>query len=259
MHLDGQVAIITGGTRGIGFGIATALSRQGATVVLAARSADKGKQALADLGAGERAVFHHCDVRSQDQVNAVVDRTIAEFGRLDILVNNAGGSDGYALVHELTDEAWQNALDWNLNGTFWATRRALPHMLAAGHGRIINITSVEGKQGNKPAISHYVANKHAINGFTKAVATEYGASGITCNAICPGAVETDIMRENGPLVAAAEGISYEQFLDGYRAQAKTKQLNTVEQIGAVAVLLAGPHGGGLTGGLINVDGGTSEW
>ena len=259
MHLEGQVAVVTGGTRGIGFGIATELVRAGATTVLCGRSKDRGKQALAELGVGDRAAYCHADVRVPADLNALIDRTVAEYGRVDILVNNAGGSDGFAPVHQMNDQAWQNALDWNLNAVFRATRRALPHMLAAGYGRIVNISSVEGKQGNKAALSHYIANKHAINGFSKAVAFEYGPQGITCNAICPGAVETDIMQEAGPLVAAAEGVTYEQFLDGYRAQAKTRQLITVEEVAAMAMLLVGPHGAGVNGALLNVDGGTCEW
>jgi 3-hydroxybutyrate dehydrogenase/3-oxoacyl-[acyl-carrier protein] reductase len=258
MQLEGQVAVITGGTRGIGFGIAKALHDNGVRVVLGSRSEVKGKQALAELGDHD-AVFKSCDVRVQDQVEALVDHAVDTYGRIDILVNNAGGSDGFAPVGDMTDEAWLNALAWNLNAVFFATRRALKYMVAASHGRIINISSVEGKQANKPAISHYITNKHAINGFTKAVACEYGTQGITCNAICPGAVDTDMMKEFGPIVAAAEGITYEQFLDTYRAQAHTRQLTTVEQIAETALLLTGAQSGGITGALLSVDGGTAAW
>ena len=160
---------------------------------------------------------------------------------------------------ELSDEAWENALNWNINAVFWGTKRALKYMLERGWGRIINMSSVEGKQANKPAISHYITNKHAMNGFTKAVAHEYGPRGITCNAICPGAVETDIMRTNGPLAAAQAGITYEQFLENYAKESAIKRLNTVDEVAAMAVLLASEVGGGITGALINVDGGTSQW
>ncbi len=132
-------------------------------------------------------------------------------------------------------------------------------MLEGGWGRIINISSVEGKQGNKPAVSHYITNKHAINGFTKAVAHEYGTFGITCNAICPGAIETDMMKEAGPGAAEQAGITYEQFLDNYAQESSIKRLNTVEEVAAMATLLASAAGGGITGSLINVDGGTSQW
>ena len=223
------------------------------------RSEDKGKQALAEMGAGDRAAFVACDVREQSEVENLVDATVAQFGKVDILVNNAGGSDGFAPIHLMSDEAWANALSWNLNAVFRATRRALPTMIANGWGRIINISSVEGKQANKGFISHYITNKHAINGFTKATAFEYGTQGITCNALCPGAVETDIMREAGAQVAAQAGITYEQFLGGYADAAAVKRLNTVEEVAAMAVLLASDLGGGITGALLNVDGGTSQY
>lgn len=132
-------------------------------------------------------------------------------------------------------------------------------MLAGGWGRVINISSVEGKQANKPAISHYITNKHAIHGLTKATAFEYGTQGITCNAICPGAVDTDLMRAAGPAAAEAEGISYEEWLGRFAEHAATKQITTVEQVAAVASLLASDAGAGITGTLISVDGGTAQW
>ena len=257
--LDKRVAVITGGSRGIGRGIAEKFLAEGAAVVIGGKSQDKGLRAIEEMGVGDRATFLQCDVRREEDVNNLVDEAAKRYGSADILVNNAGGSDRWALVHELSDEAWQNALDLNLNAVFWGTRRALKYMLDRGWGRIINISSVEGKQANKPAVSHYITNKHAINGFTKAVAHEYGPQGITCNAICPGAVETDLMMEAGPTVAAQAGITYEQFLDNYAQEAAIKRLNTVEEVAAMAALLASEVGGGITGALINVDGGTSQW
>ena len=257
--LDKKVAVITGGTRGIGRGIAEAFAAEGAAVVLSGRSPDKGQQALDEMGLGDRAMFVQCDVRRQADVNNLVDQAAQRYGSVDILVNNAGGSDGFALVHEMSDEAWLNALDWNLNAVFWGTRRALRYMLERGWGRIINISSVEGKQANKPTVSHYITNKHAINGLTKAVAFEYGPKGITCNAICPGAIETDTMRELGPQAAAGAGITYQQFMDNYAQESAIKRLNTVREVAAMASLLASDVGGGITGALINVDGGTAQW
>ena len=257
--LDKKVAVITGGTRGIGRGIAEAFAAAGAAVVLSGKSQDKGQQALNEMGLGDRAMFVQCDVRRQADVNNLVDQAAQRYGSVDILVNNAGGSDGFALVHEMSDEAWLNALEWNLNAVFWGTRRALRYMLERGWGRIINISSVEGKQANKPTVSHYITNKHAINGLTKAVAFEYGPKGITCNAICPGAIETDTMRELGPQAAAGAGITYQQFMDSYAQESAIKRLNTVEEVAAMASLLASDVGGGISGALINVDGGTAQW
>ena len=257
--LDKKVAVITGGTRGIGRAIAEAFAAEGAAVVLSGKSQDKGQQALDEMGLGDRAMFVQCDVRRQADVNNLVDQAAQRYGSVDILVNNAGGSDGFALVHEMSDEAWLNALEWNLNAVFWGTRRALRYMLERGWGRIINISSVEGKQANKPTVSHYITNKHAINGLTKAVAFEYGPKGITCNAICPGAIETETMRELGPQAAAGAGITYQQFMDSYAQESAIKRLNTVEEVAAMASLLASDVGGGISGALINVDGGTAQW
>jgi 3-hydroxybutyrate dehydrogenase/3-oxoacyl-[acyl-carrier protein] reductase len=257
--LDKRVAVITGGTRGIGRAIAEAFAAAGAAVVVSGRSPEKGQQALDEMGVGDRAIFVKCDVRRQEDINNLIDQAAKRYGSVDIMVNNAGGTEGFALVHEMTDEAWLDALDFNLNAVFWGTRRALRYMLERGWGRIINISSVEGKQANKPAVSHYITNKHGINGFTKAVAFEYGAKGITCNAICPGAIETDTMRELGPQAAAGAGITYQQFMDNYAQESAIKRLNTVEEVAAMASLLASEIGGGITGALINVDGGTAQW
>ena len=259
LTLDKRVALITGGSRGIGRGIAEAFLAQGAAVVISGKSLEKGQQALEEMGALDRASFVQCDVRDKDQLNGLVDATVEQYGGIDVLVNNAGGTDGFAIVHQMTDEAWLNALDWNLNAVFYASKRALGYMVDRGWGRIINISSVEGKQGNKPAVSHYITNKHAINGLTKAIAHEYGPLGITCNAICPGAIETDIMKVAGPAAAEQAGITYAQFLDNYAQESALKRLNTVEEVAAMAVLLASDVGGGITGSLINVDGGTSQW
>jgi 3-hydroxybutyrate dehydrogenase/3-oxoacyl-[acyl-carrier protein] reductase len=250
------VAVITGGTRGIGRGIGEALLAEGARVVLNGRSAEKGRQALEEMGAGDAVHFIAGDVQRQRDVVALIDGAIAHFGRIDILVNNAGGSSGFAPVAELTDEAWNEALNWILNSTFWATRRALRDMLPRRWGRIINISSVEGQRVNKASVAHYVAGKHAVHGLTKAVALEYGAEGITCNAICPGAVETDLMKTQGPAAAAATGVSYQQFLDSYAREAATGRLTTIEEVAAMAVLLASGQGGGITGAILDVHGGT---
>jgi len=257
MKLEGRVAAITGGTRGIGLGIAQAFLAEGAKVVINGRSADKGKRALEEMGAGDAAHFIAGDVRVQADVEAFVDGAIDRYGRIDILVNNAGGSSGFAPVSELSDEAWNEALNWMLNATFRATRRALPDMLSRGWGRIINISSVEGKLINKSTVCHYIVNKHAINAFTKVVAFENGPFGITSNAILPGAIETDLMTGAGADAAKSLGMTYEEYIDSYAQEAAIKRINTVEEIAAVAVLLASEIGGGITGALMDVHGGTA--
>ena len=124
-------------------------------------------------------------------------------------------------------------------------------------GRIINISSVEGRQANKENVAHYITFKHALNGFTKAVAFEWGSKGITSNAISPGAVETDLMKVSGPAAAETMGISYEDFLNGYAQDAAIKRLNTLDEVAVTALLLASELGGGITGAILPVDGGTA--
>jgi 3-hydroxybutyrate dehydrogenase/3-oxoacyl-[acyl-carrier protein] reductase len=213
--LTGRVAAITGGTRGIGRGLAEALLAAGASVAINGRTPAKGAQAIDELNAGNRAAFFAGDVTRQADVEAFIDQTIRTFGKVDILVNNAGGSSGFAPVEVLGDDAWRQAGDWILNSCFWATRRVLKGMKARGWGRIVNISSVEGRQANKANVAHYITFKHAMNGFTKAVAFEYGPYGVTCNAISPGAIETDLMKLAGAAAAESAGSSYQAFLDGY--------------------------------------------
>jgi 3-hydroxybutyrate dehydrogenase/3-oxoacyl-[acyl-carrier protein] reductase len=256
MKLEGKVAAVTGGSRGIGRGIAEAILAEGGRVAINGRSEDKGKQALAEMGGGDRAIFLQGNVLQREDVDRFIDTTVEQFGTIDILVNNAGGSSGFAPVGQLTDEAWQECLNWCLNHTFWATRRALQTMEPKRSGRIINISSVEGRHVNKAAVAHYITNKHAINGLTRAVAFEYGALGITCNAICPGAIETDIMKTAGPEAAKAAGITYEQFLAAYAEEASIKRLNTIDEVAAMAVLLCSPEGAGINGAVLDVHGGT---
>ena len=257
IDLKGKVAAITGGTRGIGRGIAEILLAAGAEVAINGRSPEKGAQALKEIGAGDRAIFFSGDVTRQQDVEAFVSSTINHFGRIDILVNNAGGSGGFAPVSKLTDEAWQEAASWILHSAFWATRAALKDMETRGWGRIINISSVEGKQANKENVAHYITFKHALNGFTKAVALENGAKGITSNAISPGAIETDLMRQAGPAAAESAGITYEQFKENYAQDAAIRRLNTVDEVAGLALFLCSTMGAGITGAILPVDGGTA--
>lgn len=255
--LTGKIAAITGGSRGIGRGIAEALLDAGAKVAINGRTQTKGEEAIKEMNAGGDAIFFKGDVTDQLSIESFIEKTIDHFGRIDILINNAGGSSGFAPVAEISETAWQEAAAWILHSAFWATRKALPDMASREWGRIINIGSVEGSQANKDNVSHYITFKHALNGFTKAVAFEYGKRGITSNAICPGAVETDLMKEAGPAAAESMGISYEQFKNNYAAEASIKRLNTIEEIAALAVFLCGNAGSGITGAILPVDGGTA--
>lgn len=257
VDLRGKVAAITGGSRGIGRGLAEAFLAAGASVAICGRNTEKGHKALAEMDAGDRCIFCTADVTEQSDVESFIDKTIEEFGRIDILINNAGGSSGFALVQDLSDSAWNEAASWILHSCFWATRRALQDMTKRGWGRIINISSVEGRQVNKANVAHYITFKHAVNGFTKAVAFEYGQMGITSNAISPGAIETDLMKEAGPAAAQSMGVTYDEFKDTYAREAAIGRLNSVEEVAGLALYLVSDLGGGVTGAILPVDGGTS--
>jgi 3-hydroxybutyrate dehydrogenase len=257
-ELDGRVAVVTSSTRGVGRAIVNAFIREGASVVLNGRSNEKGWRALAELDAGPRARFLAGNAKRREDCERLVDEAVSAFGTIDILVNNAGGSENNAPVAELTDGALQDALEWNLWSTFWCTRRALQTMIPRRRGRIINISSLEGK-GGKPVVSTYVAAKHAVNGLTKSCAAEVGELGITVNALCPGSMDTDIMRDVGTVVAESQGMTYEQFLELFTRESATKQMTDVDDVAAVAVLLASDAGAGITGSLISVDGGTAPY
>jgi 3-hydroxybutyrate dehydrogenase len=257
-ELDGRVAVISGGTRGIGRAIAETFLSEGARIVISGRDATKGARAIGEIDAGDQVHFVQGDGAVRDDCDRLIDETIARYGRIDILVNNAGGSSNNAPVAELTDEAMDNALKLNLWSTFWCSRRALGHMIPQKWGRIMNISSVEGKVG-KPGLAIYVTAKHAVNGLTKAMAHEVGTVGITVNALCPGAIETDMMKEGGTEAAASMGITYEALLDWFAQESAIKRLNDVQDVAAVAMLLASEAGAGITGSLISIDGGTAPY
>ncbi len=256
--LAGKVAAITGGTAGLGRGIAEAFLAEGAKVALFARNPEKGTKVLDELGVGDRAIFVAGDVMQQADVEGFIDKTVETFGTLDILVNNAGGAGDLQPLVNLSDEAFDEAMKWNVYSTFWACRRALPTMLEKGDGRIINMSSMEGKHG-KPVFTAYTAAKHAVNGLTKSLAREVGEAGVTVNSICPGLVVTDIIKNNGPETAKAMGMEFDEMITMFAQEAAIKRPNTVEEIAAVALLMASKEGAGITGAMFSVDGGTAQY
>ena len=254
--LDGKVAAITGGTRSIGRGMAEAFLREGAKVVVNGRDAKKGEQALKEMGGGPNIAFYAGDARMQSTADGIVDFTIEKFGKLDIMCLNSGGVQNTAPVHMMTNEEWELEIDWNLNSVFWGMRKTLNHMIPRQTGRIIVTSSVEGKLG-KPGIPGYAATKHAVLGLMKAAAKEVGTLGITVNAILPGLIETDIVRETGPESAKMMGVeTYEGLLEMFAQESSIKRLNTVEEVAAAAVMLASDAASGITGTSWAVDGGT---
>jgi 3-hydroxybutyrate dehydrogenase len=258
MQLKDRVASITGGSAGIGRAIAEAFLAEGAKVLIMSRDVKKAEKMLAEIDVGERLIFIQGDATSQSDLESFVDKTLSMCGKVDILVNNAGGAGDLQPLVNLSDEAFDLAMKWNVYSTFWATRRALPSMIEQQWGRIINISSVEGKHG-KPVFSAYTAAKHAVNGLTKSVAREVGTDGITVNAICPGLIITDIVRDTGPATAEAMGMTFDEMVAMFAKESAIQRPNTVAEVAAVAVLLASEAGGGMTGNALSVDGGTAQY
>lgn len=240
-ELKSQVALVTGGSRGIGLAIARSLAEGGARVAVVARDEGRAKAAAAELP-GEGHAGFAADVADPQSVNDLVSRVEQEVGAPDIVVNNAGVTRDNLLMR-LKDEDWDAVVDTNLRGAFNLTRAVSRGMMKKKAGRIINISSVVGVSGNKGQ-ANYAASKAGLIGLTKAVAKELASRGILVNAVAPGYIETDMTAE---LPEAAR--------DGLREQIALGRLGQPEDIAAVVRFLAGPGAGYITGQVLVVDGG----
>jgi 3-hydroxybutyrate dehydrogenase len=255
--LHERVAVVTGSTSGIGLGIARALARAGAAVVLNSfRREDDTGDILAELrGAnGGKAEFVAADMSRPGEVVDLIGAAEARFGHVDIVVNNAG-IQHVQPIETFPPEKWDALIAINLSSTFHATRAALPGMKARGFGRVINVASAHGLVGS-PFKSAYVAAKHGVVGLTKVTALETAEHGITANAICPGYVWTPLVERQIPGQAAAHGMSEAQVIrDVLLANQPNRRFATVEEMGALAVFLASEAAQSITGAAIPVDGG----
>lgn len=253
-ELTGRVALVTGGGRGIGRAVALALAGAGAEVAVSARTEPQVTEvAQAIRGLGRRSLAIGCDVRERAAVDAMVARVAAELGPPLILVNNAGIATS-AKVTEITDEMWAETLATNATGAFYCTRAALPFMLRAGWGRLINMASIASRVG-APYIAAYTASKHALLGLTRAVAAEVVAQGVTVNAICPGYVDTDMTTGNITRLQARTGRPAEAIRAFMERTSPQGRLMSVEEIAATALFLCSEAARGITGQGIIVDGG----
>lgn len=254
-RLAGRAAYVTGGGRGIGRGIALALAREGAAVAIADIDLDRAEAVAAEICAiGSRAVAVAIDVTRFDDAVALVARSEAEFGRLDIAVHGAG-IVSVVPVAEMAEAEWDRVMDVNAKGVFLGCKAALPAMRRNGFGRIINISSVSGKDGFQ-GLAHYSASKYAVLGFTNSLAKEVAREGITANAICPGIVKTamwDILADEYREGDETREQSWQRQVLAFVPQGRPQ---SVEEIGDLAVYLAlAPS---VTGQSINIDGGLTS-
>ncbi|BBX62577.1 oxidoreductase [Mycobacterium saskatchewanense] len=245
-ELDGKVAIVTGAARGIGAAIARALDDRGACVVLC-DIAGNPEQAASGLRNG---IGISCDVSSEDDVDALIDRTLREFGRLDVVVNNAGIDGVFIPLAESASETFDQVIAVNLRGVYLVMRKSIPALVAGGGGSVINIASVAAVVAFTGA-SAYTASKAGVVGLTRVAAHEYGSSGVRVNAILPGAIETPMLaglKETAPDV-------YERINSQAVAMTSQGRLGRPEEVASVAAFLAGDGASYLTGAAIPVDGG----
>jgi 3-oxoacyl-[acyl-carrier protein] reductase len=244
--LSGQVAIVTGGARGLGRAIAETLSACGAKVALVDVNAETLAETVAAIRqAGGTAEAFVGDVTDSQRVNQVVEEVIARLGSLEILVNNAGITRD-SLVMRMKDEQWDAVLGINLRGTFLFTRAAARPMLKAKRGRIINIASVSGLMGN-PGQANYSASKAGVIGLTRTVARELASRGITVNAVAPGFIATDMAAKLG-----------EDVLQQVKAQTPLGRLGDPQDVADAVLFLASEAASFITGHVLVVDGGLSE-
>ncbi|MFN0083875.1 MAG: 3-oxoacyl-[acyl-carrier-protein] reductase [Blastocatellia bacterium] len=243
LNLTGQIALVTGGSQGIGRATALTLARCGADVAVMARSLDKCEAAAEEIRAlGRCALAVRGDLANAEEIKAAVEKAAAELGPITILVNNAAITrDGLMLRMKRND--WDDVINTNLTGVFVTTQAVLPMMTRARKGRIINLTSVVAQMGNAGQVN-YISAKSGLIGFTKAVAREYASRNITVNAVAPGFIET-------PMTAVLNEAARAAMLD----QIPLKRPGTDQDVANAVAFLASDEAGYITGQIINVNGG----
>ncbi len=254
MELTGQIAIVTGGGRGIGRATALELARLGADIVIAEMDQAGAKRTAEEVAAlGRRSLATSTDVTSRADLRAMVDRTKTEFGRIDILVNNAGIYRA-ATTLDVTEEHWDAIMNINAKAVFFASQAVIPTMVAQKSGSIVSLASMAGKIGSTTNLP-YNASKAAVVSMTKSLALAHAAEGIRVNCVCPGFVETDmwsqVSREQGALL----GMSAEEFTRHREASVPLGRMEKPEDVAHVIAFLAGPRSGYMTGQALSVDGG----
>jgi NAD(P)-dependent dehydrogenase (short-subunit alcohol dehydrogenase family) len=254
VKFNGKVALVTGGGRGIGAEIARNLALDGATVGVSARTESEVRQVVDEIrAAGGRAQHFIADLSKADEAKALVSKVQEALGPIDFLINNAGIASSAPIVKQSLDE-WNRIFAVNVTATFLCTQAALPGMIERGSGRIVNIASVAARFGAR-YIGAYAASKHAVLGFTRCVAAEVAANGVTANAVCPGFVDTEMVSQSVARIVAKTGMPSDQALDTIRNQSPQKRLLTTPEVAAVVSMLCSEEGRGINGQALVIDGG----
>jgi len=257
MSLENRGAVVTGGGRGIGAATARTLASAGARVVVSARSVEQIEAVKDELrAAGHQVWAIACDVTDTEQVAALAKQSRELVGPVQILVNNAGIASSAPLKH-LTLEEWNRLMAVNATGPFLCTQAFMPGMLEIGWGRVINVASIAGKIG-APYISGYCASKHAVVGFTRAVAAEVAAKGVTVNAVCPGYVDTPMTEHSVANIAAKTGLSENEARQRLDSTSPQNRLIEPEEVAFLIASLCEPGSKGINGQAIVLDGGTVQ-
>ena len=251
--LKNKTALVTGSTSGIGLGIAKALAKQGANIVLNGFGDVEGPKAeVAALGV--KVAYHGADMSKPSEIEDMMKYAAVQFGRVDILVNNAG-IQHVARIENFPVERWDAIIAINMSSAFHATRLALPAMQAADWGRIINVASIHGLVASAEK-SAYVAAKHGVVGLTKVTALENATTGVTCNAICPGWVLTPLVQKQVDAKATALGISIAEATKLLLGEKEpSMQFTTAQELGELAVFFCSPAANNVRGVAWNMDGG----
>jgi len=255
MRLGGKVAVVTGGGRGIGRANASAIARQGADVVVTARTASEIEEVARGVTAlGRRGLAIPVDLSQREAIQPCVQEIFSHFPSVHILVNNAaiGRGQNPKLITDYDDDFWDMSISVNLTAPYLLTKAFLPNMVAQGWGWIINISSGSGKRGAMQRVA-YSATKHGLLGLTKTAALEVATTGVTVNAICPGIIRTEFANR---LLQHRAQINRTTIEDEERAGSPKQRLLEPEEVGDMAVFLASDAAGGITGQSVNVNGGS---